>query len=294
MTPPPALPQATTLLRALVVDDDPVSRRLIQRYVEQHEALALAGSCASAPEAVSHLRAGEVDVLFLDVEMPEMTGLELVRYLARAGDAGPQVVLVTGKSEYAVEAFEVAAADYLLKPVQYARFLQAVERVLTRGPRGGAARDAGARDAAASDPGARADGARGRAARTAGEEPPGASSGDGPVVAVSASVPRSRDVMFVRVDGRLVRIALREVYRVEARGDYVVLHTPRKRYTVHATMRQMEAHLPAADFARVHRSHIVRLDRIVDIEDATLVVERDVIPIGPAFRQPLLARLNTL
>jgi DNA-binding LytR/AlgR family response regulator len=263
-------PPGTEPLRTLVVDDDPVSRRLIQRYVEQHDVLSLAGSCASATEAVSRLRAGNIDVVFLDVEMPEMTGLELARVLARARDAAPQVVLVTGKPEYAVEAFDVAAIDYLLKPVQYARFLQAVERVVaTRAPHAPVAE-------ATAPAGATA------ARATASER---ADAGTGPT---------SRDVMFVRVDGRLVRIALREVHWVEAKGDYVVVHTQRKRYTVHATMRMMEAHLPVGDFARVHRSHIVRLDRIVDIEESTLVVEREVIPVGASYRGPLLARLNTL
>ena len=118
-------PSAHTVpLRALVVDDDAVSRALLARYVGQHDALRLVGVCESAVAAVPHLRAGAVDVVFLDVEMPEMSGLDLVRAL----DRRPHIVLVTGKAQYAVEAFSVAVSDYLLKPVQYPRFLQAVER----------------------------------------------------------------------------------------------------------------------------------------------------------------------
>lgn len=245
----------TTPLRALVVDDDPVSRALLARYVGQHDALHLAGVCDSAVAAVPVLRGGEVDVVFLDVEMPEMSGIELVRAL----DRRPHIVLVTGKAQYAVEAFNVAVSDYLLKPVQYPRFLQAVERVVR---------------------------AREVEAPPAVREPP----------AVAAIPPSDsvRDVLFARVDGRLVRIPLREVHWVEAKGDYVLLHAPRKRYMVHATMKTMEERLPPADFVRVHRSHIVRLDRIVDLEEATIVVERDVIPVGASYRDALLSRLNTL
>lgn len=242
-------------LRALVVDDDPVSRALLARYVGQHDALHLVGVCESAVAAVPVLRGGEVDVVFLDVEMPEMSGIELVRAL----DRRPHIVLVTGKAQYAVEAFNVAVSDYLLKPVQYPRFLQAVERVVR---------------------------AREGVAPPVVREPP----------AVAAIPPSDsvRDVLFARVDGRLVRIPLREVHWVEAKGDYVLLHAPRKRYMVHATMKTMEERLPPADFVRVHRSHIVRLDRIVDLEEATIVVERDVIPVGASYRDALLSRLNTL
>lgn len=240
-------------LRALVVDDDPVSRALLARYIGQHDALQLAASCESALAAVPLLRAGEVDVVFLDVEMPEMSGLELVRAL----DACPAIVLVTGKAHYAVEAFAVAVTDYLLKPVQYPRFLQAVERVV-----------------------------RQRQQEIAPARP-------APVAARRPDV-ETRDVLFARIDGRLVRIPLAEVYWVEAKGDYVLLHAPKRRYMVHATMKTMEERLPPGDFVRVHRSHIVRVDRIVDLEDTTIVVEREVIPVGASYREGLMSRLNTL
>ncbi len=251
----------TVPLRALVVDDDPVSRALLTRYVGQHDALQLVEVCASAVEAVPFLRVGDVDVVFLDVEMPEMSGLELVRAL----DRRPHVVLVTGKAQYAVEAFAVAVSDYLLKPVQFPRFLQAVERVM-----------------------------RARQAEAHLDAPPTPPAPQGPSEPEEAATAWSRDILFARVDGRLMRIPLREVHWVEAKGDYVLLHAPKQRYMVHATMKTMEARLPAADFVRVHRSHIVRLDRIVDLEESTIVVERDVVPVGASYRTPLLMRLNTL
>jgi DNA-binding LytR/AlgR family response regulator len=246
-------------LRALVVDDDPVSRALMARYVGQHDALTLSGTCESAAEAVPHLRGGDVDVLFLDVEMPEMSGLQLIHAL----DVRPQIVLVTGKPQYAVEAFDVAVSDYLLKPVQFPRFLQAVERVV-----------------------------RARASARALAITPSRDAGGEATSSRAAGV--ARQVLFARVDGRLVRISLRDVTWVEAKGDYVLVHTPGKRYMVHATMKTMEERLPPGDFVRVHRSHIVRLDRIVDLEESTIVVDRDVIPVGASYRDGLLAQLNTL
>ncbi|MCC6931104.1 MAG: response regulator transcription factor [Gemmatimonadaceae bacterium] len=262
-----AIASPPAVLRALVVDDDPVSRALLARYVGQHDALQLVATCESAVAAVPHLRAGEADVVFLDVEMPEMSGLELVRAL----DACPAIILVTGKAHYAVEAFAVSVTDYLLKPVQYPRFLQAVERVVRQ-----CRQEQGAQGAACATPGDLAAPSRPRTTQSR--------AGDGEV----------RDVLFARIDGRLVRIPLAEVHWVEAKGDYVLLHAPKRRYMVHTTMKTMEERLPPSDFVRVHRSHIVRVDRIVDLEDATIVVDRDVIPVGASYRDTLLSRLNTL
>lgn len=235
-----------TPMRCMIVDDDAISRALLEGFVAQTDALELVGSYESSIEAANVLRTTQVDLLFLDVEMPGMSGIEL----ARALTVKPKVILVTGKSEYAVEAFDIEVVDYLIKPASYARFLRAVERTSRELP-----------------------------PRTAAE-----SLGDG------AGDP---DSLFVKVDGRLVKIPLVELSWVEAKGDYVLLHTAKKRYMVHATMKAVEDRLPSA-YLRVHRSHLVRVDRIVDIEDGNLVVERHVIPIGASYRAALLARINPL
>jgi DNA-binding LytR/AlgR family response regulator len=233
----------------LVVDDDPVARELVARFVEQHPALALAGTCTDAVDAASRLAqeraAGRpVELVFLDVEMPEMTGLELADAL---GEDRPQIVLITSKAEYAREAFDVEATDYLVKPTTYARFLKAAERALAR------------------------------------RAPSGTPAGD----------TADPNVLFVKTDGRLVRLDLREVLWVEAKKDYALFHTPGQEHLVHTTMKELEARLPD-DFVRVHRSFLVRIDKIKDVEDSSVVVGRKVIPVGRTYRAPLLDRLNTL
>ncbi|MEM6335874.1 MAG: LytTR family DNA-binding domain-containing protein [Bacteroidota bacterium] len=225
-----------------MVDDDAVSRTLLEEFVRRHEALVLAGSCSSGVEAANVLATDVPDVLLLDVEMPELSGIELLRSQG-SGDQ-PAVVLVTAKQEYAVEAFEVDVDDYLVKPVSYARFLQAIERVRTR-----------------------------RAPEPA---------------------PASDEGLFVKTEGRLVRLDLDTVQYVEAQDDYVLIHTATARHLVHSTMKKLEAALPAEAFARVHRSYIVRLDQIADIEDHSLVIGRQVLPIGATYRPRLLARIQTL
>ncbi|MVN76823.1 response regulator [Hymenobacter sp. HMF4947] len=113
-------------LRCLVVDDDPLSVQIVLNCVANTPFLRAAGSCNSAIEAAEILRTQEIDVLFLDVEMPLMSGLDLLRTLPHP----PQVVLITSSQSYAVQAFEFAVADYLLKPLSYPRFLQAANKVL--------------------------------------------------------------------------------------------------------------------------------------------------------------------
>ena len=237
-------------MTCLVVDDDPIARALVERFVERHDALTLVGACEDAVEAanvVARRRAAEMplELLFLDVEMPDMSGLELAEAIG-AGPSGsrPQVILITSKEEYAREAFDVEVTDYLIKPPTYGRFVKAVERALAR-------------------------------------------------TEAAPSAPADPDTLFVKADGRLVRLDLREVAWIEAQKDYVLFHTEARDHLVHSTMKALEARLPDA-FVRVHRSYLVRLDRIGDVEDSSLVVGRKVVPVGATYRGPLLERLNTL
>ncbi len=238
---------SSTPLRCLVVDDDHLSRAIIASFVERHDGLDLTATAENAVDAANQLQASDFDVLFLDVEMPDMSGLDLLRSLSER----PQVILVTVKEDYAVEAFAVEVTDYLVKPVRYARFLQAVGRVQRR-----------IESASASTP--------------------------------SSDAPLADDYVFIKVDGRLVKLDLTAVRWIEAQGDYVKIQTDQKAYVVHNTMKHLESSLPAQAFARVHRSYIVRLDRIMDIEDTSIVVEGKVIPIGRSYRDDLLDRLRTL
>ena len=113
-------------LRCLVVDDDPLSIQIVENCIVSTNFLVSAGSCSSAVQAAEVLRAQPVDLLFLDVEMPLMSGIDLLRTLQNP----PMVVLITSSQQYAVEAFEYDVVDYLVKPISYARFLKAAQRAL--------------------------------------------------------------------------------------------------------------------------------------------------------------------
>jgi two-component system, LytTR family, response regulator len=226
----------------LVVDDDEMARAVLEHYVSITDGLTIASSCASGVEAAEVLARQRVDLLLLDVEMPRLSGLELLASLEHR----PAVILVTGSVSYAVDAFDYAVADYLVKPVAYPRFLKAVQRV--------------------------------RTARAA--TPPLA--------------PPPEPFVFLKTGRHRLKVALADIDRVEARSDYVLVCTGSRNIMVHATMSATERFLPPAEFIRIHRSHIVRIDRIIDIEPGSLVVGGTVLPIGAAYRAALEARIRHL
>ncbi len=115
-------------MRAIIVDDDKISRELIQDYVTDTEGIELLGTFPSAIEANNFLSNNHVDLIFLDVEMPKMTGMELLKSL----DEKPLIVLITAKEKYAIEAFEHEVLDYLVKPVEYTRFIKAFQKAKNR------------------------------------------------------------------------------------------------------------------------------------------------------------------
>lgn len=229
------------MIRCVVVDDEEMSRKNIEQLVKRVEDLILVAVCRDAVEASAVLRKEKVDLLFLDVEMPEMTGIELVRTLTHK----PEIVLVTSKENYAVEAFEYDVADYIVKPAMLDRFLKAVDRVRQRLD----------------------------------------SDDENPV---------SLDAVFVKVDSQLVKVRTSDILWVEAFGDYVNILTETDKYIVHSTMKGMENKLSSDQFLRVHRSYIVRLERIKAIEETVIIIGKKLIPIGDSYRSTLMKRLTML
>ncbi|MCS4169919.1 DNA-binding LytR/AlgR family response regulator [Salinibacter ruber] len=274
-------------IRTLIVDDEPTAQEVPAEYVGRHAGLEAVGTCGSAVEAANTLRDEAVDLLLLDVEMPEMSGMELVKMM----EDPPAVVLVTASEEYAVEAFELAAVDYLVKPVRYARFLEAINRV--EGQSGGAAGASGpgdesidGRDGLGSDEGAENAPADPADADPADPDPVGTSGQDGD--------PWADEVLFVREGDDLVRVRLADIQYVEAKGDYMLVHTAAERHMVHATMKKIEERLPAGAFMRVHRSYLVRIDQVERIEGDRLLIGGTQIPVGPTYRETLLERIRSL
>lgn len=231
-------------MNCIIVDDNPLARLALRNLILDVEFLTLAGECEDALQAIDCMQREAVDLLFLDVEMPKMSGFELLSSLPQP----PLVILITSKREYAVEAFDFRVVDYLVKPVAVPRFMAAVQRALELFRQSG--------------------------------------KGSGAV--------QEKEDIFVRSGNQLVRVALSEILFVQALGDYINIVTPGKRHSIHLTMKSMEQRLPAGRFVRAHRSYIVALDKIENIEENSILLYKHIIPIGESYRSRLLEQLNLL
>jgi two-component system LytT family response regulator len=236
---------SSTVLRTLVVDDEPLPRERSVTLVRATSGLELVGEAASGTEALDQVVALRPDLLFLDIQLPEMDGFEVVDALG--GETPPAVVFITAYDEYAVRAFEVNAIDYLLKPVSPERFAAAVNRIRDRVPR--------------PEPDL-ADRIREALSRPGQER---------------LAAPRRRFV--VRRGNTHSFVPVPDVDWIDAEGNYLRLHVGRQTHLVRATMKTLESELVAQDFVRIHRSMLVNIDRVASVtpsgEGEYLVTLRD-------------------
>ncbi|WP_448520185.1 LytR/AlgR family response regulator transcription factor [Rhodoflexus sp.] len=254
-------------MNCIIVDDDAFSRIVIRQLVKRTTNLELVAECSSAIEAYQLLKNIEIDIIFLDVEMPEMSGLDLLKTLKQI----PQIIVITANKNYAVEAFDYDVTDFLVKPVEYPRFLRAVDR------------------------------AESKLQRAVAKLQPPLSVTSAPVVMRSVSEAGaemdSGENFFVKTkdDGRIVNLQTSDVEFIEAMSDYVEIHTLSGNcYVVHSTMKGMEKKLPENVFIRVHRSFIINTEHIRTIKDDKVILPNREIPIGNSYRTNFLRSLNIL
>mgnify|MGYP006281516935 CR=1 FL=1 len=222
-------------IRVLIVDDEPLARTGVAQLLDPVDEVTVVGEAADGAEAVRRIETEDPDLVFLDVQMPEMSGLEVVR--AVGVDEMPVTIFVTAYDEYAVDAFDAHALDYLLKPIDEERFAEALERARTR-----------LQEAEADALGRRLEGLL----RQYGDE--GTDRPDDPIERFTV---RSRDrIYFVDPD---------DVQWVESEGDYAALHDGEDTHLVRKTMKELEARLPAGQFLRIHRSYIVNVDYVEEL-----------------------------
>jgi two-component system LytT family response regulator len=217
-------------LRTIVVDDEPLPRQRVRDLVAQHPSLTLAGEATTGTEALDTIVELRPDLVFLDIQMPEIDGLQVAASLA--DDSPPAIVFVTAFDEYAIRAFEVDAIDYLLKPVTPERFTAAVDRVLKR------------LDRAESSP-------------------------QGPIQALASKMAETQGfaTRFVaRRGAKHYFVKVSDIDWLDAEGNYVRLQTGETSHLVRETMKGVEARLDPAQFVRIHRSAIVAIDKIRSIE----------------------------
>lgn len=248
-------------MRCVIVDDEGMSRVHLAHLCRRIEDLEIVDTFADAISAYQYLNAHEVDLVFLDIEMPDFSGIELVQQLQNP----PAIIFTTSKENYAAETFEFIenVVDYLVKPLTFARLLVAIERYRKR---------------------------------VENDLPSQASSPDvappAQPKAAHAALPSKH--LFVKTERKYVRIDLDELLYVETVGDYSIFKTAEQQYTVHATLKSIKERLNRPNFFKVHRSFIVNLDKIKDIEDSNLLIEDRVIPVSRNHRAELMDRIMPL
>lgn len=221
------------MYKVLIVDDEFLARKLLQGYIETMPELEIVGSCSNAFEASEVLNTQEVDILLLDIHMPDLNGLDFARSLTNV----PAIIFTTAYSEYALESYEVAAVDYLLKPFSLPRFTQAINKA-------------------------------------------------------KLYCTNKKDFMIVKADYKLYKVNYAELLYIEGQHEYVSFYTTSKRITALYSLKSLEELLPRDQFVRIHKSYIISIANIQEIEQLTVSLAGVKLPIGAKYRDNLIERLG--
>lgn len=240
-------------LNCIAVDDEPLALGLVGAFIEKTPFLNLTGRYSSAVAALQALITNPVDLIFLDIQMPDLTGLELARVLERSqrGNHITRIVFTTAFDQFALDGFRVDALDYLLKPFNYEEFLRAANK------------------------------ARQYFELVQRSEPQPISLA--PVVPVDVA----DDYLFLKVEYQLVRVSYQDILYIEGLKDYVKVYRqsdPTKPLLSLTSLKSLEEKLPSRQFMRVHRSFIVALDRIDAVSRNTVQIGQVTVPVSDQYK----------
>lgn len=232
------------MLKCIIVDDEELSRAIIEEFCLKLGHLQLIGTFDNAFDAIKQINAVSVDLVFLDIHMPGLSGFDFIDSLNNP----PQIILTTSDSNFALSAFEYTCIiDYLVKPINLPRFVKAVAKA----------------------------------------ESPGNNTS-------AQNEEDETNELYVNIDRRLVKILIPDIYLIEAKGDYINIKTETKNHMVHTTLKNIESKLPDHTFLKIHRSYIINVKKIIDIEDNSVLIKKEVIPVSRSNRPELMKRLNLL
>ena len=234
-------------MKCLAIDDEPLALKQLETYISKIPFLELAGACQSAAEAQAAMEADTIDVIFIDINMPDINGMEFVQSLATP----PLVVFTTAYSEYAVDGYKVDAVDYLLKPFGLDDFKRAANKVKQRY--------------------------------------------DLQNMAAVSAVDKD-DAMFLKTEPRIVRINISDIRYIEGMSEYLKIHLEGKPkpLIVLLSMKKIEERLPASSFMRIHRSYIINLKKIQEVNKSRVIMDADTyLPVGDLYREAFMGYLES-
>lgn len=239
-------------MRCILIDDEPLAIELLASHIARVNQIEIVGKFESAIEAFAHVSRLKPDLLFLDIQMPQLTGLDFLRALPNP----PIVIITTAFREYALDGFELNVLDYLLKPVAYPRFLKAIAKAFEQ---------------------------QGRKFSIP-NEPDESEAGD--------QSKMEDDFIYVKVDKMMEKIMLKEIIYVESLKNYVRIKTVAKELITYQTLSQMEEKLPAGQFLRIHRSFMIALNKVESYSSTEVKIRGKLIPIGGNYKNTFLNKVE--
>ncbi len=234
------------MIRCLIVDDEPLALHILEDYLSKVPFLQLVKSTTNPIEALTLVQDRQIDLVFLDVQMPELTGIQFLKI----ANGKAKVILTTAYPQYALEGYELDVIDYLLKPIAFDRFYKSVQKV-----------QAALQSASTNTP------------IVAPSEP------------VTNRQDFLSDFIFVKTEHKIQKVYLNDILFIEGLKDYISIFTQAERIITLQNMKKMEDALPPQYFTRVHKSYIVSINKIDSIERSRIFIGEKIIPVGDTYRE---------
>lgn len=246
-----------TKLKCIAVDDEPLALDIIEDYVSKVPFLELVKRTENAIEALQMVQSGGIDLVFLDIQMPELTGIQFLKI----ANGKSNYIFTTAYSQYALEGYDLNVSDYLLKPIAFDRFYKAVEKVH--------------KQLQPATPAAQ----------------PVIQPLFTPAEPIAAAKP-VQDFIFVKTEHKIQKIELNDILYIEGLKDYISIFTKTERVITLQNMKKMDETLPKGQFIRVHKSYIIALDKIESIERSRISIGDKIIPIGDTYRDEFFRHID--
>jgi DNA-binding LytR/AlgR family response regulator len=240
-------------MNCIAVDDEILALKKIKRYAEKIDYLNLLGTFDNALSTFSFLRENKVDLIFLDIQMDEFTGIQLLETIKDP----PYVILTTAYDEYALKAYELDVMDYLLKPIPFERFVKATEKVYARF----------LKDAAH-------------------KNQPAPGSENQPVH------PQIPEYTFIKSGNKTVKVYFSKILYIEGMRDYLQIHTEDSKIMTLLNFKTIQEILDPKKFVRVHKSYIISVDKIDYIENNAIKIRNKLIPVSNSYKVAFFNLLN--
>ncbi len=240
-------------INCLIVDDEEPARNLVENYINRLPQLQLVGKCSNPFEAMQVLQENEVDLMFLDIQMPELTGVEFLKTLTQK----PLVIFTTAYKEYALEGFQLDVVDYLLKPFRFERFLQAINKA-------------------------------GKLLKPDNTESNNHTSTSLPF---QPTEEKQKNYILVKSEFKVFRIFYKDILYIESMKEYVTYHTVKGKTLSLGSLKKLEQELPSELFMRIHKSYIANTRYISALEGNMVHIKEKKLPIGTSYREEVLKRI---